>query len=163
MLKKYTTLAMLVASAAALQIIESPLPRFLPWLKPGLANALSLYALVKLSATGGVIVAIFRTFLASLLLGTLFSPVFIMSFVGALSSALLMGLLYKAFSKVTNEILSISGALINNLSQLAVIQIMFAENINFMFHIAIMIWVSIPSGYIVAKIVNELLRRTADA
>ena len=67
--------AVLVASAAALQVVESPLPRFLPWLKPGLANAMTLYALLRLSASAAMSVAVLRTSIAALFMGSLLSPV----------------------------------------------------------------------------------------
>ncbi len=158
--RTYTTLAILVASAMALQVLESPLPRILPWLKLGLANSLTLYALFRLGFMHSLTVAGLRTLLGAIILGSFLTPIFYMSFVGALVAALIMGVVKCLFKSATIEIISICGALANNFAQLGVLQIMFAENLNIWFYIALMIWVAIPSGYVVSKITKEMLRRT---
>lgn len=159
--KKFTTIAMLVASAAVLQLIESPLPRFFPWLKPGLANVLTLYAIIKYSFKAGIFTAAARSILAAVIIGSFLSPVFYLSFAGAVSAAFVMGIMRKFCKNL--EIISISGALTNNYAQLALVQILFAENTSLWLYIAVMIWVSIPSGFVIAKITKELLRRTKNA
>lgn len=155
-----TLTAVLVASAAALQIVESPLPRFLPWLKPGLANAMTLFALLRLSASAAMTVAVFRTAVAAIFMGSLLSPVHLMSFAGATSAALSMTILRKIFPAAGLATLSVFGALVNNFAQLAVVQFMFASNLSIGLHLALMIWVALPSGLIVARVTQELLRRT---
>lgn len=152
--------AVLVASAAALQVVESPLPRFLPWLKPGLANAMTLYALLRLSASAAMSVAVLRTAIAALFMGSLLSPVHLMSFAGATSAAASMTILRRLFPAAGLATLSVAGALVNNFAQLAVVQFMFASNMSIWLHLALMIWVALPSGLIVAKVTQELLRRT---
>lgn len=153
-------MAVLIATAAALQLIESPLPRFLPWLKPGIANSLTLYALLRLSFSAGLTVAILRTTVASLFLGSFLSPIHLISFFGATSAALVMAGLKKAWPLAGLGVVSVAGALANNSAQLFVVQIMFAGNLSFWFHIALMIWVAVPSGLIVSNVTRELLRRT---
>jgi len=157
---RLTTVAVLVASAAALQIIESPLPRFLPWLKPGLANALTLYALVRISLSAGLTVAILRTAIAAMFLGSFLSPVHLISFAGAVSAALVMAMIIRTASTTGLATISIAGAIISNLAQLTVVQYMFAGSLSLWWHLALTIWVGIPSGLIVAKVTHEILRRT---
>lgn len=159
-INKIATIAILASAATALQIIEAPLPRFLPWLKPGLANALTLYALMRFSTLAGVGVALIRTFIAATVLGTLFSPVYFISLAGALTSALTMSIIKKLLPESGLSTISVAGALANNYAQLMAVQLMFASAISIWFHLAIMIWVGIPSGLIVARLTNELLRRT---
>ena len=156
----YCLIAILASSAAVLQTIESPLQGILPWLKPGLANSLTLYAIIKLSAKAGIIVAIFRTLIASIMLGTFLSPVFFTSFSGSLAAATAMITIKKITGVNHLSIISISGAVASNLAQLYIIQLMFAGSISLWFHLSIMILVSIPSGIIVAKLTQELLRST---
>ena len=155
-----TLTAILIASAAALQVIESPLPRFLPWLKPGLANAMTLYALLRLSASAAMTVAVFRTAVAAVFMGSLLSPLHLISFAGATSAALSMSVLRRIFPAAGLATLSVFGALVNNSAQLAVVQFMFASNMSIGLHLALMIWVALPSGLIVARVTQELLRRT---
>lgn len=158
--QKITTIAVLAAAATALQIIESPLPRLLPWLKPGLANAMTLFALLRFSTWAGVGVALTRTFLAGTVMGTLFSPIYLISLAGALTSALSMSILKKLLPESGLSTLSVSGALASNWAQLIAVQLMFAGSMSIWFHLAVMIWVAVPSGLIVAKVTAELLRRT---
>lgn len=159
-LKQYVILAILAASASAIQIIESPLPRFLPWLKPGLSNSIVLYALLRYSPMLSVGIIFFRTFLTGLFLGTLFSPVSIISFAGGIVSTFVMILVIKLLPNCGLSSISILGAMSNNIAQLFTVQVMFAGNMTIWFHLAVMIWISIPSGLIVAKVSQELLRRT---
>jgi uncharacterized membrane protein len=56
--------------------------------------------------------------------------------------------------------LSVTGALASNWAQLIVVELMFAGSMSYWFHLAVMIWVAIPSGLIVARVTSELLRRT---
>ncbi|MFZ5949549.1 MAG: Gx transporter family protein [Candidatus Rifleibacteriota bacterium] len=158
--RKIAMVAILAASAAALQIIESPLPRLLPWLKPGLANAMTLFALLRISVSAGFGVAMVRTFLAGIVMGSLFSPVYLISLAGALSSAVCMSIIRKLAPESGLATLSIAGALASNWAQLMTVQLMFAQEMAIWFHLAIMIWIAIPSGLIVAGVTAELLRRT---
>jgi uncharacterized membrane protein len=159
-LAKIATTAILLAAASAIQIIESPLPRILPWLKPGLANSLVLYAMLRVSPMSGFFIAFFRSFLSGIFLGTLFSPIHLIAFSGSFFSAIIMFLLVRYLSGAGLSSISISGAIASNLAQLMAVQFLFAGNLSFWFHISIMIWISIPSGIIVAKVTQELLRRT---
>lgn len=159
-LREIAIMAVLSAAAAALQIAESPLPRIFPWLKPGLANILTLFAIIKISSKAGIMVSVVRTFIAGIFLGTILSPVYFISFAGALSSALVMSIIKKLQPDAGLSTVSVSGALASNGAQLLTVQFMFASEMSYLFHIAIMIWVAIPSGLIVAKATSELIRRS---
>ncbi|HNV70415.1 MAG TPA: Gx transporter family protein [Candidatus Ozemobacteraceae bacterium] len=161
-LRAWTLLAVLSAAAAALQVIESPLPRLLPWLKPGLANSLTLYALVRWTPGFCVALVVLRTLIAGLALGMLLSPANLLSLAGGLAGALAMwaGLLCGR-DRLSLYGISIIGAAANNLAQLLTVQWMFASGFPLWFHLSVMLWVSIPSGMIVGHISRELLRRTA--
>lgn len=158
-LRNITYCGILIACAAALQMLESPLPRFLPWLKLGLANVITLYAIIRFSCGMGFIISIFRTCLAAIILGSFLSPIHQLSFVGAISSAIVMIFIYKFFPKASISVISIFGAITSNIAQLLLVQLLFASNIAFWFYLALIIWIGIPSGIIVGKIADELLRR----
>jgi uncharacterized membrane protein len=120
---------------------------------------MTLYALLRLSAASALAVAVLRTLVAAVFLGSLFSPIHLMSFAGAASAALTMSGLRRLFPASGLAVLSVSGALVNNFAQLAVVQFMFAANMSIWLHLAMMIWVALPSGLIVARVTQELLRR----
>ena len=158
--KRLTLIAILIASASALQLLESPLPRFFPWIKIGLANVITLYAVMRLSGLVAVSIAAMRTCLTAFFIGSLFSPIHIISFAGSVTAAFIMVLMHSISPKSSISFLSIFGAISNNMAQLIVVEIMFASNLSLWFHIALIIWVGIPAGILVGRITYELLRRT---
>lgn len=116
--------AFLVAAAAALQTAESLLPHPVPGVRLGLANLVTLIALDRLGFRAAMEVAILRTLLSALLLGTLLSPTFILSFGAAVASTAAMGGLYRLASLTPRPPLSligvsVGGAAVHNLTQLA--------------------------------------------
>jgi len=81
--RSITRLALLVAVAVTLQIAESLVPKPLPWFRLGLANGVTLLALVRLGPRAALAVAAVRVLLGGLLLGTLGGPAFALSASGA--------------------------------------------------------------------------------
>jgi heptaprenyl diphosphate synthase len=74
-------MAIMVALGVILHRLEALLPLPSPWIKLGLANLITLVALV---------------FLGSILSGTFLGPTFFLSLVGGIVAILIMGMLYKA-------------------------------------------------------------------
>lgn len=85
--------ALLALLAVALGTLEGLVPRPLPFLKLGLANAAVLLALVRLGVRGAALVTTVRVLGVGLATGTLATPSFVLSVSGAAASLLVMGLL----------------------------------------------------------------------
>jgi heptaprenyl diphosphate synthase len=83
-------LGLLVAVAVTLQIAESMIPRPLPWLRLGLANAVALLVLVRAGLRSALVVTSIRVVLSGLLLGTFGGPAFLLSAAGGLAATLAM-------------------------------------------------------------------------
>lgn len=81
-------IAMLAAFAIALHMVEAVLPSPLPGVKPGIANIVILYVLLRYDLATATWVSILRVFASSLLLGQFLSPAFALSLSGALFSLL---------------------------------------------------------------------------
>jgi heptaprenyl diphosphate synthase len=88
-------IAKLAALAIGLHLIEAVLPSPLPGVKPGIANIVTLYVLYQFGVGTAVWVSLLRVFAASLFLGQLFSPTFLLSLGGALSSLGILALAIK--------------------------------------------------------------------
>lgn len=88
-------IAKLAALAIGLHLIEAVLPSPLPGVKPGIANIVTLYVLYQYGIGTAAWVSLLRVFAGSLLLGQLFSPTFLLSFGGALSSLCVLTLAIK--------------------------------------------------------------------
>lgn len=92
-------IAKLAALAIGLHLIEAVLPSPLPGVKPGIANIVTLYVLYQYGMTTAAWVSLLRVFAGSLLLGQLFSPTFLLSLGGALSSLFVLAFAIKLSSK----------------------------------------------------------------
>lgn len=79
-------IAALAAVAIGIQILEAAIPSPIPGIKPGLANIVTLVALLVLGWRAAVAVTLIRVVGSSLLLGTLLSPAFWLSLAGAAAS-----------------------------------------------------------------------------
>lgn len=125
--------ALLIALACVLQIAESMIPHPVPGLRLGLANMLTLTALVVLGFGYALEVAILRTVLSSLIMGTFMSPTFILSLGGAVISTMIMGLFYwlsglSRFFRLSIIGISIIGAFVHNLVQLYLAYILMVKH-----------------------------------
>ena len=155
---KTAKIAVLIAAASALQCLEAPITAAFPWVKVGLANILTLYAVIRLSASEAILIAAGRTFLSALILGSLFTPFHFMSFSGAVSSAVLMAFLHKAAPKISLSLKSIFGAVASNSAQLLAISFLFKAKINLYWYFGAAILFSVPAGLLNAKITEKLLQ-----
>jgi heptaprenyl diphosphate synthase len=161
-LARLALLGVLSAVAAALQVIEAPLPHLLPWVKPGLANAIVLFAIVRLSPAFAVGLVLVRSLLSGLALGLLFSPAHLLGVAGGLAAAVVMTLAIGAGrGQLGLAGISVLGAVAHNLAQLGTIGLWAGAGFPLWFHLTIMVWLSIPSGLLVAALAFELFRRTA--
>ena len=79
-------IAWLTALAITIHIAESALPSPLPGIKPGLANVVTIVALVQYGWGTAAWVALLRVLIGSLLIGTFLSPTFLLSLAGAVAS-----------------------------------------------------------------------------
>lgn len=156
--KKLAVIAMLVAQASVLHFIESLLPNPIPipGVKLGLANIITLLALVVFDFKTALQITILRTILGALLSGTLLGVGFFMSFSGAVTASCFMAILLYLFSGFSLPGISVAGAAAHNLGQL----VMAALILNFsgiFFYLPIMLLSSIPTGLIIGLLVKELV------
>ena len=86
-------IAALAAIAIGVQVLEAAIPSPIPGMKPGLANIVTLVALLTLGWRAAVAVTLIRVAGSSLLLGTLLSPAFWLSLSGALAALAMLVLL----------------------------------------------------------------------
>lgn len=129
LLDKYR-IALLAAYALALHGFESLLPTPIPWLRLGLANIITLAALVLYGLRPAIMVTLIRVSLASLFTGTFLGPAFILSLGGGISSTLVMGLILSILPNLFSIIgISIIGALVHNLVQLFLAYFLFIGRI----------------------------------
>lgn len=150
---------MLVAQASVLHFIEGLLPNPIPvpGVRLGLANIITLLALVMFGFRTAMQISILRTVLGAMLSGALFGVGFFMSFTGALAATCMMALLLRACSGLSLVGVSIAGAIAHNMGQLA----MAALILNFpgiFYYLPVMMLSSIPTGIIIGLLLIELVK-----
>jgi heptaprenyl diphosphate synthase len=123
-------IALLSAYALALHGFESLLPTPVPWLRLGLANIITLTALVLYGLRVAIMVTLIRVILSSLLTGTFLGPAFILSLGGGITSTLAMGFVLSIAPRLFSIIgLSLIGALFHNIAQLFLAYFLFIQRI----------------------------------
>lgn len=165
--KKIHKVALLVALACVLQISESMLPHPVPGLRLGLANMLTLTALVLLGFRYAMEVAILRTILSSFLLGTFLSPGFILSFSGAVISTLIMGFFYWLSGlhqrcQLSIIGLSIVGALTHNLVQLYLAYFLLIKNSGIFIFLPWLMIGALATGWVVGVVTGGVCRKLTE-
>lgn len=159
--KKLAVIAMLVAQASVLHFLESLLPNPIPipGVKLGLANIITLLALVIFDFKTAMQITVLRTILGSLLSGTLFGVGFFMSFSGAVSATCLMALLLYACSGFSLLGISVAGAVAHNLGQLSIAALILHFP-GIIYYLPFMLLFSVPTGIITGLLVKELVAHT---
>lgn len=126
-------IALFVASACVLQVLESLIPHPIPGVRFGLANMITLVVLITIGFKAALEVAVLRTVVSSFILGSFLSPSFILSFSGSLGSALIMGAVY-AVSRNKRVLLfsiigiSIVGSITHNSIQILLVYVFFIKH-----------------------------------
>jgi len=162
-LTRLTALGVLAASAVAMQLIEAPLPRPLPWLKPGLATSTTPAAPVLFGLPSALLLVVVRQVAAILLMGTLLSHVFLLGLVGAEAAALTMHAVLRAGRERLGLVsVSAAGALANNLAQLATAAWLLGTAAVW-YQLPLLMAAAVPSGLLIGLLTSLLLTRFPDA
>ena len=116
-----------VLLAIGLHVFEATLPSLGPWFKLGLANIMTLLALVMLGARAAFMLAIARVVIGSIFIGTLFTPTFFISLAGALTAATVLVVLYKMFPRMSLIALSLLAAVAHMSGQFITVETWFIQ------------------------------------
>ena len=120
----------LVLLGLYLSLIENIIPKQFPWMKIGLSNISVLIALEKFNSKMALQTILLRVFIQALMLGTLFTPNFIISFSAGLVSTLFMIFLYRFRKYLSLLSISCISAFMHNLLQLTVVYFLMFRNIS---------------------------------
>jgi heptaprenyl diphosphate synthase len=127
--RRQVFLALFIALAVALQVLETLMPSPLPWLRLGLANIMTLAALFLFDGRAAWSVSLARVGLAALLLGRLFSPGFWLALSGALVATSVMIVAYRLAGRRLSPIgVSALGAAGHALGQVAAARLLVVQH-----------------------------------
>ncbi len=140
--------AFLSALSISFFILDSLIPKPLPFFRIGLSNSITTYLIFNKKYKFAMIVAFTKVLLGNLIVGTFLSPTFLLSLSGT-SFALLFMIIFK-LSKINFSILGISiiGALAHNITQLCIARLILINDNSVFYFVPLMILLSIFTGLI---------------
>jgi heptaprenyl diphosphate synthase len=160
--------AALVAAACVLQVAESLIPHPVPGVRLGLANIITLVTLAEGGLGAAMEVALLRTVVASLALGSFLTPGFILSFCSAAASTLVMWALWRFSSRFSSAGfglpgISVAGAAAHALAQLLLAYVLLVRHPG-VFYFAPWLAVSaVITGWLNAMVAAEVIRSAPGA
>ena len=152
---KLVRLALLVSVGLILYVLETHIPQPLPWARIGLANMVTLMALVLWGFWEALAVLLIRVFLGSLMVGTLLSPVFPFALCGGLASLICMGLAHRYLRPSLSIVgVSILGALAHNLAQLYLAYSLYIHREEIFYLLPFLLLATVITGFFVGAVVS---------
>ena len=154
-----TTLLLVAITVNALELLLPRIP-FLPWLKPGLANCVTIVWIIRY----GTMDAIFFSFLRIWLVGfyTGFSFISLcLSLSGGVLATFVMGMVYDVLGRkglIGTIGLAVIGAMFHNMGQLMAVYFLLTYNVYLFYQVPFMILASIFFGTVVGILAPMLVR-----
>jgi len=154
-------IAVLSAYALVLHGFEALLPMPIPWLRLGLANIITLVALLLYGFRTAMLITLVRVTLASMITGTFLGPSFIMSLGGGVSSTAAIGLVYAVSGSLFGPVgLSLVGAFFHNVAQLLLAWLLFIQRIEAVLLISpVIMLIGTATGLVNGIIASLLIQR----
>lgn len=128
--KREVYLTALVLVALYLSLAENFIPKPFPWMKIGLSNIVVLIALEKFNSKFAFEVIFLRIFIQGLMLGTIFTPGFIISLTAGCITTIFMIGIYKFRRYLSLIAISSLSAFLHNLIQLIVVYFLMFRNVS---------------------------------
>lgn len=155
-----TYLAVLITFAVVIHTVESalPLPMPVPGVRLGLANVITLLALILFGLRSGLLIAIIRSILGSLFVGGLFGFGFWLSLSAGITSCLVMALVLLLQKKGLVSLISVSvlGAAAHNLTQLGLASLIISNPDLLLGYYPLLLLLSVPTGIFTGITANFL-------
>jgi heptaprenyl diphosphate synthase len=118
-------MAVLLAASLGISVVERAIPMPMPFVHVGLANIVTVYAIITMGLADAVAIVLMRVVLVSLVSGTFPGPAFSLSLGGGAAAVLAMGAAHRGAPPLGVVGISLVGALFHNLGQLAVVAALF--------------------------------------
>ncbi len=154
-------LIFLVLLGLYLSLMENLIPKPFPWMKIGLSNIAVLIALEKFGKKMAIETVLIRIFTQALMLGSLFTPGFIISLsAGAISTCVTI-FMYRYRKYLSMLSISCLSAFIHNCIQLVVVYFLMFRNIpikskSIMIFVFLFLLLGVVTGLITGFIVEKL-------
>jgi heptaprenyl diphosphate synthase len=125
--KKYLVLFLLLA--LYLSVLETLIPKPVPWFKIGFANMVTLLVMKKFGFRMAVQHLLLRVLIQNLTFGTILTPTFVISLTAGLAAVFVMGGLFRRRQSLSFVSISIVSAVVHNFVQLLIVYLLFFQKI----------------------------------
>ncbi|MBL4774882.1 MAG: Gx transporter family protein [Mariprofundus sp.] len=149
----------LLLLAIGLHVFEASLPSLGPWFKPGLANLVTLLALMMMGPRAAIALAIARIVLGSFFIGTLFTPTFIIAIAGGLTATGMMIAAWRWLPGISLIGISLVGALSHMLAQFITVEALFIQQSALYYALPPLLLLSCISGWINGALAEYICAR----
>lgn len=141
------------AVAVSIYIIESLIPKPMPFLKLGLANIVVVLLMAEKQYSSAFTVALLKTLGGGLFTGTLFSPTTVMSLSGTVVAFGVMLVCFQPFWRFSIIGVSMAGAVAHNMAQLTVVRFLLIRENSIFYLTPFLILTGIGTGLLIGYIV----------
>lgn len=155
--RKLVIMSLLVAVALILSLVENmlPMPNFVPGAKLGLANIVTMIAVLMLTPYEALVVLMARILLGSIFIGGVSG--FLYSLGGGILSFVAMILVLRLLgTKISPVGVSATGAYFHSLGQVLVAAVMI-QNLRIVAYLPVILATSLIAGVFVGFVANNLL------
>ena len=149
----------LLLLAIGLHVFEAALPSLGPWFKPGLANLVTLLALLWLGPRAALLLAIGRVVVGSFFIGTLFTPTFVISMAGGLVAAVVMIAAWRSIPGISLIGVSLLGAVAHMLAQFVTVESLFIQQSLLYFALPPLLLLSTITGWLNGALAGYIAAR----
>lgn len=153
--------AWLAALAISIHMIESALPSPLPGIKPGLANVVTVAALILFGWRVAAWVSVLRVLAGSMLIGTFLSPTFVLSLAGAIASLTALAIAYK-LPDISALGLCVIAAIAHMTTQIFVAYLLFIPHEGLFKLLPLLMTVAVVAGTVTGLICQRVVNTTKE-
>lgn len=160
MRRRLTSLPLLTAAGAVIFIFEAMIPAPLPWVKLGLSNVVVVLALYRFGLLEALTVSLLRILVGGLFTGSLFSPAFLFSVSGGLTSVLAMWILLRIGKNKFSPVgISLTGAVFHSFGQLTAARYLFIQHPGIWNLLPLMVTTSVITGTFIGFMALIIMER----
>lgn len=158
--RKRVRIALFAAAAVLLFLLERLLPNPLPWVRLGLANAVTLVVLWEYGVVSAVSVVALRLILGGLFSASLFGPQFYLAVSGATASLCVMVVATRLGRRFWSPLgVSVLGSVAHGAAQLLTVALLFGVGRGVLVFLPLFLGVSLVTGIVTGGIADGLLAR----
>lgn len=158
--RKRVHIALFAAAAVLLFLLERLLPNPLPWVRLGLANAVTLVVLWEYGVASATVVVLLRLLLGGLFSASLLGPQFWLAVSGATASLCVMVVATRLGRSLWSPLgISVLGSVAHGAAQLLAVALLFGAGRGVLSFLPLFLGVSLVTGIITGGIADTLLAR----